>query len=478
MAPDPAPRRPVSLALRLTLSIGIAITLAFWALGWVIERAIERHFIAQDAEELEEVANSVRLILSALPPSTSNKEMALQLAGAVKGHHGMYYRVDDAQGRTLFATPGPVLKALPLAQGAVSRVDLDNLHVWQEQAQWYRGAVVAHSVEYASREPQHYTVVVATGTAFHDYFLSSLQHTVWAATLATGLIAIFATWLAVYRGHAPLRDMSAQIRGISADQLHLRLAPERVPVELSELATSFNAMLEHIEQDFRRLSNFSADIAHELRTPVTNLITQTQVLLIRGRSADVYREVLYSNLEEYERMAKMIGDMLYLAQTDNQLIKPDLVDVDLSSELDALFEYLGPWAEEHHVKFKRTGHLPAVRGDRWMLRRALSNLLSNAVRYTNAGGSVTVSLTQDQLAAIIRVSNPGEDIPAEHLGHLFDRFYRADPSRQRNGDGAGLGLAIVKSIVEAHGGGISVSSNNGVTVFELHLPREPADPHA
>jgi two-component system heavy metal sensor histidine kinase CusS len=236
------------------------------------------------------------------------------------------------------------------------------------------------------------------------------------------------------------------------------------------LAGSFNAMLEHIEQDFRRLSNFSADIAHELRTPVTNLTTQTQVLLSQSRGADAYREVLYSNLEEYERMAKMISDMLYLAQTDNQLIKPDLAEVDMASELDALFEYFEPWAEERHVQLKRVGQIPPLRGDRLMLRRTMSNLLSNAIRHTTSGQAVTVSLRQDQQSSVITVSNPGDTIAAEHLPHLFDRFYRADPSRQRNGDGAGLGLAIVKAIVEAHGGEIVARSSHGNTAFEMRLP--------
>jgi two-component system heavy metal sensor histidine kinase CusS len=311
---------------------------------------------------------------------------------------------------------------------------------------------------------------VATATGFHDHFLVSFRRTVWMAMAIAGLFAIAATWLAVYRGHAPLRDMSASIRGISADQLHLRLDPKKMPIELSGLAGSFNAMLEHIEQDFRLLSNFSADIAHELRTPVTNLSTQTQVLLSQTRGADEYREVLYSNLEEYERMAKMIGDMLYLAQTDNKLIKPDVTDVDISAELDALFEYFEPWAEERHVELKRTGQILSVRGDRLMLRRSLSNLLSNAIRHTGGDRAVTVSLRQEQQAAIITVANPGDTIAAEHLPHLFDRFYRVDPSRQRNGDGAGLGLAIVKSIVEAHGGDISVCSNDGRTAFEMKLP--------
>lgn len=468
MMSDVVQRRPASLALRLTVSIGIAITLVFWALGWIIQNSIEQHFMQQDVEELEVVAHSVERVLTSMPDAAPEQDIARRLAGAVSGHHGMYYLVADGTGRTLFATPGPKMEALAQTQPAASGVDADKLHVWQEQDQSYRGTVVRTDAEQGATQP--YTIVVATATGFHDHFLVSFRRTVWAAMAAAGLFAIAATWLAVYRGHAPLRDMSDRIRGISADQLHLRLDPKKVPIELSGLAASFNDMLEHIEQDFRRLSNFSADIAHELRTPVTNLTTQTQVLLSQARGADAYREVLYSNLEEYERMAKMISDMLYLAQTDNQLIKPDLVDVDMAAELDALFEYFEPWAEERHIQLKRTGQMPRVRGDRLMIRRALSNLLSNAIRHTNGEQAVTVSLRQDQQSVVITVSNPGDTIAPEHLPHLFDRFYRVDPSRQRNGDGAGLGLAIVKSIAEAHGGEIAVRSSNGNTAFEFRLP--------
>ena len=467
MMSDVVQRRPTSLALRLTVSIAIAITLVFWALGWVIQHSIEQHFMLQDMEELEVVAHSVERVLAILPTAAPAQDISRRLAGAVNGHHGMYYLVADGTGRTVFATPGPKMEALARTSAA-SGVDADKLHVWQEQGQSYRGAVVRIHAE-QSATPQ-YTIVVATATGFHDHFLVSFRRTVWIAMGVAGLFAIGATWLAVYRGHAPLRDMSDRIRGISADQLHLRLDPKKVPIELSGLAGSFNAMLEHIEQDFRRLSNFSADIAHELRTPVTNLSTQTQVLLSQTRDVDAYREVLYSNLEEYERMAKMISNMLYLAQTDNQLIKPDLVEVDITVELDALFEYFEPWAEERHVELKQTGQMPAVRGDRLMLRRALSNLLSNAIRHTTSGQSVTVALGQDQQAAVITVTNPGNTISAEHLLHLFDRFYRVDPSRQRNGDGAGLGLAIVKSIIEAHGGEIVARSSHGNTDFEIRLP--------
>jgi two-component system heavy metal sensor histidine kinase CusS len=461
--------RPISLALRLTVSIGLTITLAFLTLGWVIERSIDHHFAMQDAEELEVVAHSVEQVLSAIPADAPASEASRRLAGAVKGHHGIYYLVADAAGRTLFTTPGPRLEALLQSPTMSTDGDMAHLHTWQDQGQSYRGTIV--HIPAAAGSTQHYTTVVATATGFHEHFLLSFRRTIWAATTVTGLLAILATWLAVYRGHAPLREISARIRGLSTAQLDLRLEPNKVPIELAELATSFNTTLERIEDDFKRLSNFSADIAHELRTPVTNLLTQTQVLLTKERSIEAYREVLYSNLEEYERMAKMIGDMLYLAQTDNQLIKPDLAPVDVQAEALALFEYFEPWAEERQVRLSCTGQIPCVQGDRLMLRRALSNLISNAIRHTPVGQTVTVSLRQDEQASLVSIVNPGETVPAEHLPHLFDRFYRVDPSRQRNGDGAGLGLAIVKSIVEAHGGSILARSSEGITAFEMRLPR-------
>jgi two-component system heavy metal sensor histidine kinase CusS len=183
-----------------------------------------------------------------------------------------------------------------------------------------------------------------------------------------------------------------------------------------------------------------------------------------------YREVLYSNLEEYERMAKMLSDMLFLAQADNNLLKPELVEVDLQTEVRILIDYFGAWAEEREVALEIAGPKVCILGDRLMIRRALSNLLSNAIRYTPAGGTVTAALAADSTNIRICIRNPGPAIPEEHIPHIFERFYRPDASRQRSGEGAGLGLAIVKSIVEAHGGKISARSSVEETVFEMLLP--------
>ena len=193
-------------------------------------------------------------------------------------------------------------------------------------------------------------------------------------------------------------------------------------------------------------------------------------MLSRARTIDEYQDVLASNAEELERMAKMIADMLFLAKSDNNLVVPNLETVDLRAEAEGLASFYEAVAEENGVTLTIDGSA-TVSGDRLMLRRAMGNLLSNAFGHTPQGGYVRVriGMTGDRMATI-QVENSGETIPPEHLPRLFDRFYRADPSRKRLADGVGLGLAITRSIIQAHGGSVSVRSSEGVTVFELKIP--------
>jgi two-component system heavy metal sensor histidine kinase CusS len=207
-----------------------------------------------------------------------------------------------------------------------------------------------------------------------------------------------------------------------------------------------------------------------MRTPVSNLVTQTQVALSRTRSTDEYREVLYSSLEEYERLARMISDMLFLAQADHGITVPRTEAVDLAAETRELFDFYGALAEERRIRLELEGE-GRIGGERLMIRRAISNLLSNAIRHSPAGGVVRVLVRPQESGGLrLAVENAGEPIPAEHLPRLFDRFYRVDPSRQKASEGAGLGLAIAKSIVQAHGGEIRATSSERMTRFEIDFP--------
>ena len=200
-------------------------------------------------------------------------------------------------------------------------------------------------------------------------------------------------------------------------------------------------------------------------------MTQTEIALSQDRTQKELEDVLYSSLEEYNRMTKMVSDMLFLAQADNNQLIPDRVMFDLSAEIIKVFDFFEAWAEERNITLKFNGVHCLIEGDPQMFRRAINNLLSNALRYTPEDQAVTVSIKEQENYFELMIENPGKPIPEEHLSRLFDRFYRVDPSRQRKGEGSGIGLAIVKSIVEAHHGRVHVESDVRSTRFILSVPR-------
>jgi len=444
----------------VTLAIGLSLVLS----SLLVLQSIRDHFAEQDVDELRTIVQSIEHTLStALENGASIEE---SLARAVAGHHGVYFQVEDDDGTLLFRTPGIDFFDGAAALSPVRVIDEDHVSVWASGGKNFRGVVTT-----LTARSEIYRITAAIDLDFHLFFLHSFRNSLWLIMLGTGAITLLAAWFGIHQGLLPLRSLSEGMRKIQANHLDERLDADTLPTELRELAVSFNQMIGRLEEGFERLSHFSADIAHELRTPLTNLITQSQVGLSKPRSADEYRELLYSSLEEQERMSKMVGDMLWLAKSDNDLIKPVFVPLDLTQEFKELFEFFDALTTEHQVQLVLEGNAPVVRGDRALLRRAFSNLLSNAIRYTPHGEIIRIHLSVDEGAhATVSIANPGEDVPAEHLPKLFDRFYRVDPSRQRQSEGTGLGLAITKAIVESHDGVISAQSGNGTTCFVVSLP--------
>lgn len=458
-----------SLSSRLILLVGITLVVSFVLLGTVIDRTIQHHFAQQDANELAVVAESVKKKLQTIPPDAEIDEVHSALKLAVAGHHGVYFAIYSKPKNNILYQLGEVDLSPLLSSTVQHRLSADVLFSWKSTQHAYRGVNLlgymldAHPVN----------ILVASSMDFHIDFLAKFRETQVLIMSIVWLITMVSAWWAVRLGHRPLHDISREIAAISADNLHTRLKPKHTPNELQELVESFNTMLSHVEEGFKRLSHFSADIAHELRTPLTNLATQTQVALSRTRSADEYKEILYSNNEEYARLTKMVSDMLWLARTDNGLVAPSLGFVDLNEEIRHLFEYCEAWAEEAQVSFELDGEV-TLQADKEMLKRAFNNLLSNAIKYSKANTKVKVVLTAQKDFADITFENHGETIPPQHLNHLFDRFYRADPSRHRNGDSSGLGLAIVKSIIDIHHGSIQVTSSDEQTIFKIKLPLVPS----
>ncbi len=456
-------KQPISLTLRLTLLFSTVATLVLLSFGWLIERSMENHFELGDIKELKLIAQAVKEPLQEMQSDQNLPLLQQRFDDILIGHHHPLLQIIDNKGDALYSSPEFKKGSIDLSGFTPSNQIL--IQQWQNGNNHYR--VFAEQVLVNNTIP--YTVIVAISTDFHQHFLSNFRFILWLMVISSIIVMSIMSWLAVHYGHRPLRQIINQLGHISSNELSTRLDPDTVPKELADLIRSFNDLLERLDRAFDRLSHFSDDIAHELRTPVTNLITQTQVALSRTRSNEEYLEVLYSNMEEFERLSQMIADMLFLAKTDNKIDPIEMEDVDLYEEVQNLFDYYEAWAEDNEVSLLVEGKLQ-FRCNRLMLRRAISNLVSNAIRYTPKGQTVIIKLEHFENRVCILVQNPGEPILSKHLPKLFDRFYRVDPSRQRTGEGTGLGLAITKSIVEAHGGNIYVTSDEQKTQFQIILP--------
>ena len=476
-------RRPFSLALRLTFFISLSSILAFFAFTWFMLHSVEKHFAEQDISDLKQISSAMHRILHS--PVDPDQKKITKIKESIASYRNVAVLLLDPQGNTLFSSAqGAALRPAMTAAGFSEHRGAQDVFLWTVE----HAPTNPHAGSDMNMKRETYRIVASAGTAtlqgktqdyvmliglsinFHLHYLEALKKNLLLIAAAISLLIIVVIRIAVRQGHLPLRNVSNAIKNITSENLDARLEPSRVPVELEQLVVSFNQMIEKIEDVFTRQANFSADIAHEIRTPITNLVTQTEIALSQHRSQKELEDVLYSSLEEYNRMTRMVSDMLFLAQADNNQLIPDRVMFDLSAEVMKVFDFFEAWAEERSITLKFNGMPCLIEGDPQMFRRAISNLLSNALRYTPGGKTVTVAIRTRDDAVELVTENPGTPIPQEHLPKLFDRFYRVDPSRQRKGEGSGIGLAIVKSIVTAHHGKVRVESDAVSTRFILIIP--------
>ncbi|NBA93778.1 heavy metal sensor histidine kinase [Pseudomonas sp. R5(2019)] len=447
--------RNLSLSSRLALLFAGCTAVVSLTAGVLFNRASEAHFVELDQQLLNSKLPGLRQALQGLETQTGLPAHLAALQQALRHQPDLALRIQGADGQTWFdSEPG-----LPSPS---HNHDLDTLH---RQGADFRSLSVALS---PSADSPRLTLLL--DITHHQHFLQRMQRLIWLTVGLSALAtALLGAW-AARSGLRPLRRMSEVAAEVSARSLTLRLPRSQMPAELAELAQTFNAMLERLDDAFQRLSAFSADIAHELRTPLSNLLTHTQVTLTRPRSLEEYRETLHGNLEELQWMAQLVNDMLYLAKADHGLLMPNREPLSMADETDALLEFFAPLAEDAGVRMAREGDA-SLSGDRGMLRRALSNLLDNALRFTPANGEIRVAIRQAEHQLTMLIENSGEGIDAAVLPRLFDRFYRADPARREGtSEHAGLGLAITQSIIRAHGGSIRCESAPGWTRFVIELP--------
>ncbi len=438
----------LTLTARLTALYTLVSATVLLGLGGLTVLAVQAHFDELDQATLRD---KVHLIQELGSTSASLPEFTTRLHDVMHSHHGLAVTVRNADG---------ILFRSESMHADGSEAALPPAH-WQ---------TVQDTLP--SPEPGGGTLSVqaALDPIHHTHFMGRFQLILWAyvalATLASGLLG----WLAARNGLSPLRAMKARAQAVSAHRLDERMPVDAVPVELADLAQSLNDMLLRLQTDFERLSAFSSDLAHELRTPISNLLTETQVTLSQKRTVDDYRNTLASNSEELQRLARMVSDMLFLAKTEHGLALPHPEAIALDTEVAALADFYEALAADKSLQLVTEG-AAQMEGDRLMVRRALSNLLSNAIRHAPEHGQVCIAIRSTSQGAEVSVSNQGEAIAPDVLPRLFDRFYRADTARRHPAsDGAGLGLAITRAIMQAHGGTVSASSEHGINRFTLVFP--------
>lgn len=285
------------------------------------------------------------------------------------------------------------------------------------------------------------------------------------AALLTALSSAFIAW----RGLRPLSRITGATEALDVSRLDEPFRDDDLPRELLPLAAAFSRMQHRLRESFERLLRYSEDLAHELRTPINNVMGMAEVALRRERPADEYRETLESILEEHERLRRMIDGLLFLSRAENPSELLAKRPTDLRQEAEDLVEYFQPSAEDKGVALEVRGKAVA-QVDRDMVRRAFDNLLANAVRHTPPGGTISIEIRRTADAAIVEIVDSGEGIAKEYQSRIFDRFVRIDGSRSESAKGSGLGLAIVKSIMDLHDGSVEVESRSGRTAFRLRFP--------
>ena len=459
MSSKPAEPRSIAsqLVVRFTLAATFLLCCGLAALYWIVVA----HAFEEDNEVLTDKVEAVRADLST--PGGVNV-MTEELKNFRAGERAAYWvRVLDSSGRSVAETPG-MTALLPPPIFSNKNPGYPGPRDFRTEGRLFSLVTTTHQAG-----AEKYTIHVAQDRTADDRFMKQFGALLFAV-LALGVAASAIIALTVTRrGLRPLGEMTHALKRVGPKQLHQQVTAVGWPRELQPLAVAFDDMLHRLEDSFVRLSQFSADIAHELRTPIGNIRGEAEVALSRSRTADEYREVIESTIAECQHLGHIVDNLLFLARTEAAEGHLQRTSFDGRAAIEKIAAFHELIAEEQKLTIRCQGEATFV-ADEMLFSRALNNLVENAIHHTPAGGSIEIAIARRDSTTEVSVKDTGAGIAAEHLPRVFDRFYRADSSR--SSDGVGLGLALVKSIMDLHGGTAVIESTpgNGTTVT-LSFPK-------
>ncbi|NVZ71811.1 heavy metal sensor histidine kinase [Pseudomonas costantinii] len=460
-------RRHYSLTLRLALIFALLAFALLATLGVALYRELERELIMRDDAALIYRVDQLRNLLNdsnTLDLIKTKPELFQNMLG---NRESVLSITAPGQKPLLVVNPGNIdMPSVPPVPKGHELEFTDVHHLPGVNGVPF--AVVAASID--SGDLGRLQVTTGRLMTERTAVLASYRLSVYIlASIAAAILALVG-YLLVHRGLLPLRRLARHTQGIGVGNLAARLDSQGSPKELVPMIDAFNTMLERLDKGFVQLGQVSTDMAHELRTPINNLLGETQVALQQSRSIESYQQLLASNVEELERLARMLDNMLFLARTDPSSALRQRQELSAADEVERMADYFEGLASDVDVSILAQGD-GVIWAEPMLLRRALANLCANAIKYAAPNSELLIQAVPNANGISLSVSNLGETILPEHLPRLFERFYRVDESRERSAQSNGLGLSIVATIMQLHNGRYSVTSEEGVTCFELFFPR-------
>jgi two-component system heavy metal sensor histidine kinase CusS len=456
---------PRSIASQLILLFTLATALLLACGLGVFYLIVVRHAFAEDNAVLADKVAALSADLNESGPNIFAEELKARHAGE---HAAYWIRMLDSQGRINAETPGMDRLLPPEVFPSKQKLAL----ALRSPKDYRRGSKLLSLVAVNEESGgQTYTIQVAQDRSSDEQvernFAVLAIVLLAASVLASTLIAITVT----KRGLRPLGQMARSLGRVGPTHFKEHVAPGGWPCELQPLAMAFDEMLKRLDDSFTRLSQFSADLAHELRTPVANMLGEAQVALTRDRTPAEYRETIESTIGECERLSGIVDNLLFVARVDAAREPIALKRFNARAAVEKIAAFYQTIADDHHVAISCSGE-GQIHADPALFERAVGNLVDNALRFTPENGSIRIALAERAADFEVAVSDNGRGIAPEHLPRVFDRFYRAESSR--GSDGAGLGLALVKSIVDLHNGSARIQSEVGRgTTVTLSFPHKP-----
>lgn len=461
-----------SLALRIGVMFVLVVALAAAGLGTYLYRAFVAEIERRDDIQLLGKLRQVQILLGRPGAAELLHDRPEFFRDTMSGQENSLVRFVAADGAVLadINAAGERYPVPPSAGPAPQRAAIVS---WTSRA-GDPGRVVAGSARLdggrlGGQLSGQVNVVVARVYGERSAMFAGYRARIAAAAAVSALAAALLAALVLRRGLRPLRVVAEHAALVRPGTLAQRLDVAGAPSELRPLIDAFNAMLARLQEGYARLSGFSADLAHEFRTPVANLLGQSQVMLAQTRTAADYEQLIASNIEELERLARMIDSMLFLARAGQDEVVLARQPCDALDELRRMADFFESMAEERGLRMTCAGE-GTVLADPALLRRALANLLSNAVRHAGAGSTIALRASQGAGVTELSVANDGAPVAPAHLAHLFERFYRADSARSDAQGSTGLGLSIVRAIMDLHGGSAAVHADGERIRFTLAFP--------